>query len=312
MPPTLISGSAHVPLAEAIARELDVTLCPRTLERFPDGELHVEIESSLRGHDVYIVQPTSPPVEAHIFELLLLADACRRAGAARLTAVVPYFGYARQDRRSRGREPVSVRVVADLLQTAGFSRLVALDLHSRASEAIFAMPLEQLTAVPLLASTVAPWARDDVVVVAPDLGAVKLAQRYARLLGASVAIAHKQRVSPEGVRVVDIVGTVRDRQPLIVDDMVTTGGTIEAAARAVLEQGAVPKLVVAVTHSLLVGPAADRLAALPLSHVIVSNSVLQPPAPQLPRIVADVGPLLAEAIGRLHRDRTLADLVKHE
>jgi ribose-phosphate pyrophosphokinase len=312
MPPlTLVSGSANVPLGESVAGHLGLRLGMTSLHRFPDGELHVAVRDSLRGHDVYLIQPTTPPFEAHFLELLLLADACRRAGAVRLTAVVPYFGYARQDRRAGGREPVGARLVADLLATGGIHRLVALDLHSPTLEGFFAFPLEHLTAVPALAEAIGPAVADGVV-VAPDLGAVRLADRYARALNLPVAMVHKTRITGEEVVVRAVTGDVRDHAPVIVDDMISTGATIAAAVGALRDAGCRPDVIVVASHALLVGGAADRLRRLELRRLIVTDSVAMPSRPAgLPLEVVSVAPLLADAIRRLHEDHSLADLLVH-
>jgi ribose-phosphate pyrophosphokinase len=306
---TLISGSANPVLAEALAARLGRRLADRTLERFPDGELHVEIREDLRGHDVYLVQPTGPPVDAHLLELLLLADACRRGGAARVTAVVPYFGYARQDRRARAGEPVGGRVIADLMSLGGIARVVAVDLHTAALEGFLGVPLEHLSAIPLLVETLRPAVRPDTVVVAPDLGAVKLAERYARAFDRSVAIVHKTRLTGRDVAVRSLVGDVRDRAPLVVDDMISTGGTIEAAVRAVLAAGAVPEVTVAASHGLFVGPAADRLRGLAVGRFLVTDSVTLPGALPLSLEVAGLAPLLAEAVAGLHGEQPVGHLL---
>lgn len=193
----LIAGSANAPLAESIAHALDIPLSNRDIHRFPDGELRVEIQETVRGDDVYLIQPTGPPVEERLFELLLLADACRRAGAASVTAVVPYFGYARHDRRASGREAVGARLVADLIGAAGVNRVVALDLHVTSLEGFFPIPVEHLTAVPGLLEQVRGRVTGNGVVVAPDLGAAKLADRYASALQVPAAIVHKRRISGE-------------------------------------------------------------------------------------------------------------------
>lgn len=305
----LLAGTANPPLAAAIAECLGVPLADREASRFPDGEMHVEIGTSVRGCDVYLIQPTGPTAEEHIFQLLLLADACRRAGSARLTAVVPYFGYARQDRRATGREPVGARVVADLFATVGIGRTVAVDLHAPL-EGVFGRPLEHLTAIPVLAERLRVVGTAGRVVVAPDLGASKLAERYARLLDLPVAFVHKRRLSGEEVTVRDVTGEVKDRLPLVVDDMITTGGTVEAAVRAVLDAGARAEVVVAATHGLLVGKAVERLAALPVKRVVTSDSVLSSPG-SLPIERVSLASLLAEAISRLHGDRSLSDLIMY-
>jgi ribose-phosphate pyrophosphokinase len=259
---------------------------------------------------VYLLQPTCPPVDENLLELLLLADACRRAGAVQLTAVMPYFGYARQDRRSRGREPVGARVVADLINTSGIRRLVAVDLHSRSVESAFAMPLEHLSAVDILAEALRPSVRDNSVIVSPDLGAVKMAERYAALLSLPVAIIHKTRISGDQVKVQRIVGDVCDKEAIIIDDMVSTGGTIEQATKALLEAGCSASSVkVVTTHGLLVGAAAARLSQLPIEKVYVSDSVPAPRGFPLPIEVFSLAALIAETIRRLHRQEPVADLV---
>lgn len=307
---TLLAGTANQPLADAVGAALGVPLGAREASAFPDGELHVEIGTSVRGHDVYLLQPTHPIAETHLFQLLLLADACRRAGAARLTAVMPYLAYARQDRRGGGREPVGARVVADMLTQGGIHRVVAVDLHSPALEGVFTVPVEHLTAVPLIAAALPPLG-DRGVIVAPDLGAAKLAERYARLLGLPMALVHKRRVTGEQVTVRAVTGDVRGRSPLVVDDMITTGGTLEAAIGALLTAGSNPDVVVAASHGLFVGPALRRLAELPIRQAVVSDSVAAS-ADEGPRVRrVGLAPLLAEAIRRLHHDRSLGDLIVH-
>jgi ribose-phosphate pyrophosphokinase len=213
---TVIAGSANVPLAISIAHELGLKLGECTVQRFADGELHVEIEQSVRGHDVYVIQPTSRRPDEHIMELLFLADACRRAGAARLTAVVPYFGYARQDRRASGREAVGAGVIATVIEAAGFSRVIAIDLHASEIEGFFRIPLEHLSATRLLAEAIRTT--QDSVIVAPDLGAVKLAERYQGYLHLPVVVIHKARVSGSEVSLRSIIGDqVVNVAPLVAD-----------------------------------------------------------------------------------------------
>jgi ribose-phosphate pyrophosphokinase len=270
----LFSGSANLPLAEKIAETLGQRLGRRTLARFPDSELHVEIEETVRNANVYLIQPTGPPADTNLMELLFMADACRRAGAIHLTAIAPYFGYARQDRRASGRDSVGARLVADLIASAGLGRIVAVDLHSAALEGFFSVPLEHLSAVALLANAARDLVDNDGVIVAPDLGAVKLGERYAELLGLPMAIVHKIRLSGTAVKVRQVVGDVRDRKPVIIDDMISTGATIEAAARALLAAGCAPEITVIASHALNVGPANERLAALGVKHLVVTDSVI--------------------------------------
>lgn len=305
---TAIAGSANVPLATSIAHELGVELCGRKVQRFADGELHVEIEQSVRGHDVYVIGPTSHPVDEHVMELLFLADACRRAGAARLTAVVPYFGYARQDRRASGREAVGAGVIATLIETAGFSRIVVVDLHAPEIEGFFRIPLEHLSATRLLVEAVRR--SGDSVIVAPDLGAVKLAERYQAFLHLPVVVLHKTRITGSEVSLRSIIGDVKDRAPIIVDDMITTGGTIEAAVKGLLEAGCKPEVSVLATHAIFVGPALERLQALPIQQLIGTNSVEPRELPAHFQVV-NLAPVIAETIGRLNRDQSLAPLLAH-
>jgi ribose-phosphate pyrophosphokinase len=307
----LISGSAHPALATAIAARLGTPPAARILERFPDGELHVELRESVRGHQVFLLEPTCPPVEAHLFELLLLADACRRAGARRRVAVLPYFGYARQDRRAKGRDPIGARVVCDVLASGTINHVVVLDLHTRATEGFFAMPAEHLSAVPLLAEAIRKDVGDRAVMVAPDLGAVRLANRYGTALGCPVATIYKTRLSGRDVQVQQIVGDVGDRTPFIVDDMISTGGTVAAAVRALLAAGCRPDLTVVATHGVFADRAAETLRALPIGRLVTTDSVPLRPDLGLPVDVVSVAPLLADVIARLDRDESLGDLVSH-
>jgi ribose-phosphate pyrophosphokinase len=311
MPLTLVTGAANVPLAAAVAEQLEVPLARRLVQRFPDGELHVELQESVRGHDVYLLQSTSPPVEAHLMELWFLADACRRAGAGRLTAVVPYFGYARQDRRATGREPVGARLIADLMAASGLQRLVALDLHSPPLEGFFAMPVEHLSAVALLAAAVRPLLAPNTVVVAPDLGAVKLAERYARDLHLPMAIVDKERLTGEEVRVRRVVGRVEGCPVVVVDDMISTGGTVQAAIQALVAAGGAPEVTVVASHALFVGPAVERFRTLPIRRLLATDSVAAPAQLPFPVHGVSLAPLLAEAIRRLHHQQSLSDLILH-
>jgi ribose-phosphate pyrophosphokinase len=305
----IVAGSAHRALAEAVAGMLGLQLATCQVDRFPDGELRLRV-TCLRGADVYVIAPTGPAVNEHVVELLLLLDACRRSDAARVTAVVPYFGYARQDRRSRTGEPVGARVVSDALVTAGMQRLVIVEAHNPVLEAMCTVPVELLTAVPMLVTALASAVSREAVVVAPDLGAVRLAERYAALLDTSVAVVRKTRKSPTHVRAEELTGDVDGRLVIIVDDMISTGATIEAAARVLLDHGAAPEIVVAATHGLLIDPAAQRLAAVPLSALFVTDSLAQQETtPALPVQVHSIAPLLADAVGRLHRDQALDDLL---
>jgi ribose-phosphate pyrophosphokinase len=307
----ILSGSANPALAESIAQKLGVELVPLALERFPDSELHVEVQQSVRGHDVYVVNSSCSPVDEHIVELLFIADACARAGASRLTAVIPYCGYARQDRRAHGREAVGGRVMANLICAGGLQHVVAVDLHSAAMEAMFSIPLEHLTAVPILAEAVRPWIGAKTVVVAPDLGAVKLAERYGRTFHLPVVIVHKTRLSGSEVAVQSIIGEVKGRAILIVDDMISTGGTVEAAIKALLAAGCAADFMAVASHGLFAGPAVERFQKLPVRRVFVTDSVPAPSTAALPLETVSLAVLLAQAIDHLHHGRSLADLISH-
>lgn len=304
---TVFAGTANPDLASNISEALGIALGSATVRPFPDGELQVELNQSVRGHDVYLIESTSPPAEKHVLELALLADACHRAGAARVTGVVPYFGYARQDRRTSRRQALGARVLADMLSSGPIRRLIVADLHTPAVEGFFAAAVEHLSAVPLLADAVRPLVPDHSIVVAPDLGAVKLAEHYARLLELPLAIVHKTRVSGQEVSVRQIVGDVRDRSPILVDDMLSTGATIAASMTVLLAAGGRPDAIVAVSHGLFVERAEEILLPLPIQHIFTTDSVTQLPH-RLPVEVLSLGPLLAEAIRRLHGDESLGDL----
>jgi ribose-phosphate pyrophosphokinase len=300
-------GPASTRLGAEVCETLEMAPAAYECRRFPDGEMHIEITAAVAGCDVVLLQSTSPPVEQHLMELLLLADACRRAGAGRLTAVIPYLGYSRQDRRV-DRRSLGARVMAGLIATAGFDRLMLIDVHTSAIEGFFDIPLEHLTAVPLLARAAAPSMRENSVVVAPDLGAVKRAREYARLLDLPMAFIHKSRLSGEDVAAHGVIGDVRNRAPLVVDDMLSTGRTVEAAIDALRAAGAVEPISVAVTHALLVGRARAVLRELPIARLIVGDSVpIEPPAVRQLEVTS-LAPLVATAIRRASRDESLSDL----
>jgi ribose-phosphate pyrophosphokinase len=293
--PVVLAGAAHEHLAASVAEALDVRVGAYAVQRFPDGEMYVAVGPEIEGRDVVIVQPTGGATGEHLLELRLLADACRHARARSVTAVVPYMAYARQDHRTSPRQSLGMRVVADLF-AAEFARLVVVDMHASALETAFAVPLVHLSAAPLLAEAMRSTVRRSVV-VAPDLGAVKLAKTYASALNLPLAIVHKTRMSPTEVVAERVIGDVRGFEPLIVDDMISTGGTIATAADALLAQGCAPNVRAVATHGVLVQGAAERMLAHGVSELVISDTL---PAPQLPaairaRIVG-VAPLLAQAL----------------
>jgi ribose-phosphate pyrophosphokinase len=273
----------------------------RRIERFPDGEIDLEVAAEVAGRSVHLVQPTPAPVGESLLELLLLADACRRLGASRLTAVIPYLGYARADHRARERGALGGRVVADLIGTARFDALIAVDLHKPALEGFFAAPVRQLSAVPLLSLALIHRVPRDAVVVAADLGAARLAQRFGQALDLPVAVVHNIRLSLREVQVVRVVGDVRGRAALIVDDMIDTAATVTAAARTLLEAGCSRRVVIAAPHALLADPARERLRALPVEACLVTDSLGVAPSGIPALEVHSIAPLLATEIGRMER-----------
>jgi ribose-phosphate pyrophosphokinase len=303
----LVSGSGPAALASAVAAELGTELVPCEVERFPDGELR-PVVAEVRGDDVFVFRSTGPPVNEHVVELLLLLDACRRAGAQRITAVVPYFGYARQDRRSNVGEAVGSRVLVDAVASSGADRLLVVDPHTAALEAMSSIPCDMLTAARTVADAIAPSVSDDAVIVAPDLGAVKLAERYASLLGRPpVAVVRKTRVSGEEVLAHELMGNVEGRPAVIVDDMISTGRTIEAAMQLLQSHGAAPAPTIVATHGPLVAGAMERIAHLGPSGVYLTDTLPVEGAEKVR--VCTVRRLLADAIDRLTSDRPLDDLL---
>lgn len=303
----LFSGTSNPALAAAVAGELGRPLTPAEVERFPDGEVTVRLEEAVRGRDVFVVQPTSPPVDVNLVELLAFADASRRAGSARITAVIPYFGYARSDRRTGMREPIAARMVADLLEAVGVGHVVTVDAHTPQLAGFFRIPVDALSAVPRLARALRGHVGSDVVVVAPDAGRVDMAAAYAGLLDAPVAVLHKRRESGTETRVTRVVGDVRGRTCLLVDDMISTGGTLLGAVRALSEAGATG-FVAAATHGLLLEDAVDRLLGGGIREIFVSDTVAAP-HPEQPRLrIVETAPLLADAVARLASNGSFAGL----
>jgi ribose-phosphate pyrophosphokinase len=310
----LVAGTANPPLAAAVAAEIGVAPVTCAVERFPDGELAVRLEESVRGAEVFVLQPTAPPVNDHLVELLALADACRRAAAGRVTAVVPYFGYGRGDKRDGRRAPVMARLAADLLQGAGVEHVMVVDPHAAQIEGFFRVPVDTLGAAGVLCDALRDALPDDAVVVSPDLGGARRAADYGARLGRAVAICRKRRLAGDAVEVLQVIGDVRDRPCVIVDDMITTGGTVAECAAALARAGARPGVVVAATHGVLAPGAERRLADAGVRELVLTDTVAPhgaaraPEAARVPRRTVSVAPLIAEAIRRHVADRSLRDL----
>lgn len=292
----LLAGSASDELTHAVAQLLNAQVGCMAVERFPDGETTVCMDETVRARDVFIIQATSPPVNENVMILLGIIDACRRASAGRITAIIPYFGYARADKRGGRNEPIMARLVADLLETAGVDHVLLIDPHTFQMEGFFHAAIDSLTAVPLLCETMCKVLPGDLVVVSPDAGRVKMASEYGRLLKRPVAVLHKHRSSGTETEVTHLVGDVQGHPCLLIDDMISTGGTLEASMRALLKHGAAPKMFVAATHGLFLGKAAERLAADYVARVFITDTVQQthalPPTTQ----IVSVAPLIANAI----------------
>ncbi|MFQ5689944.1 MAG: ribose-phosphate diphosphokinase [Gemmatimonadota bacterium] len=308
-PLMLLSGTANRQLAEGIARELDQPLCDVDITRFADGEIFVRINENVRGRDVFLIQPTNPPAE-NILELLILIDAARRASAARITAVVPYFGYARADRKDQPRVPISAKLMANLITSAGADRLLSIDFHQHQLQGFFDIPVDHLYAAPVFMEHFLKLGVENLVVVATDVGAAKMARGYAKRLGADLAIVDKRRPGPNVVEVANVVGDVRGKRCLIPDDMIDTGGTLVNAIEIVREFGATEVYCVA-THALLSGPAVERLQRAGPREIVVSDtiSVSAEKREALGNLkVLSVANLLARAIESTHFNRSVSSL----
>jgi ribose-phosphate pyrophosphokinase len=306
----LFAGSAHPQLAEAIAQHLEIQPGKCHIQRFPDGETTVQLLETVRRKEVLLVQPTAPPVNDHLVELLAFIDTCRRSSAARITAIIPYFGYARADKRHGRREPVTASMVTMLLQSVGVDQVVTVDLHAPQIEGFFHVPVDNLTAVHPLCETLNTHLPADTVVVSPDAGRVKMTSRYAEQLDMPVAVLHKQRQSGTQTEVTHLVGDVQDRPCLIIDDMIATGGTLAESVEALLAAGARPEIRVAATHGLLLEGARENLSHRAISDVYVTDTIPQTSHRDWNHLhVVSVAPLIAEAIRRFLVHGQIRDLV---
>ncbi len=303
----LMAGTAYRPLAEEIAAQLNEPLCRVTIRRFADGEIFVKIDENVRGQDVFIVQPTSAPAE-NLLELLILIDAAKRASAARVTAVIPYFGYARQDRKDQPRVAISAKLMANLITTAGTDRVLGLDFHQHQLQGFFDIPVDHLYGAPILVQHYRQKEMYQPVVVAPDVGAAKMARGFAKRLDASLAIIDKRRPSANVAEVVNVVGEVDDRDCLLVDDMIDTAGTMTEGIMALRRLGA-RNVYACASHALLSGPAVDRLAASEVTEVAVTNTIQIPEERRFEKLkILSIAPLLAQAVRFTHSDQSVSSL----
>ncbi|MSP62291.1 MAG: ribose-phosphate pyrophosphokinase [Myxococcales bacterium] len=306
---TIFSGNAHRDLAEAICRCVEARPGAAEVTRFSDGEIYVEIGENVRGVNCFVVQPTCSPVNDNLLELLIMIDALKRASAGSIVAVMPYFGYARQDRKVKPRTPISAKLVADLVGAAGADRVVAIDLHAGQIQGFFNLPVDHLFAMPVMIDYLKSNTSKDSVIVSPDAGGVERARAYAKRLGSSLAIIDKRRSSPNVSEVMNIIGDVKGRDAIIVDDMIDTAGTLAQAAKGVMDAGA-RSVSACATHGVLSGPAISRIEASALTQVIVTDTIpLRPEAKACKKIVQlSVARLLGEAIKRIHHGDSISSL----
>ena len=305
----LFSGNANRPLAEEIAQHLRIRLGDVDVSRFSDGEVYVQINENVRGEDVFVIQPTCPPVNDTLMELLVMMDALKRASARRITAVLPYYGYGRQDRKVMPRVPITAKLVADLITTAGCHRLLAVDLHAGQIQGFFNIPVDHLFAAPpVIVDYLAKKDLQDLVLVSPDAGGVERARAIAKRLNAGLAIIDKRRDGPNVALFMYLIGDVKNKDVVVIDDMIDTAGTLIQAVEAVKREGARRVLACAV-HGVLSGPALKRIEESPLEEVIITNSVPLTPGKVSPKVhVLSVAPLLAEAIRRIHDEESVSTL----
>ncbi len=296
-------------LAEEIARFIGVELGKCTVTRFSDGEVQLNIEESIRGCDCYVIQSTSSPANEHLMELLIMIDALKRASAKTINVVMPYYGYARQDRKARAREPITAKLIANLLETAGATRVITLDLHAPQIQGFFDIPTDHLMAEPILSDYFAKKEfKGDIVIVSPDHGGVTRARKMSERLKAPIAIIDKRRPKPNVAEVMNIVGNIEGKIAILIDDIIDTAGTITLAANALIEQGAV-EVYACCTHAVLSGPAIERIQNSKIKELVVTNSIELPEEKRIPKIKQlSVAPLIGEAIIRVHEDQSVSTL----
>lgn len=304
----VLTGNSNPKLAEKICEVLGTDLVAAEVNSFNDGEIGVEIHQSVRGDHVFVIQPTCPPVNDNLMELLLLIDALKRASVREITAVVPYYGYARQDRKAKPRDPITAKLVSNLISEAGADRMLAIDLHARQIQGFFDIPVDNLVGAPILADYFKEKGLDDMIIVAPDIGGVKRARDFAEKLNTSIAIIDKRRPKANVSEVMNIIGDVKDKNVILVDDMIDTAGTITNAAQALKDKGA-KDIYATCSHPLFSGPAIERLEGSPISELVVTDTIALPPEKQLEKLtVLSVAPLVAEAIERVYDELSVSVL----
>ena len=311
----IFSGRANQPLAQEICDFLNLPLGKISLSDFPDGEIACKIDEDVRGRDVFLVQPTCPPVNKNLLELLIMMDSCKRASAARITAVLPYFGYARQDRKDEGRVPITAKLVANLITRAGADRALTMDMHAAQIQGFFDVPVDHLYGAPVLNRHFLQMQLDpsELVIVSPDEGSIKRALGHSKRLGGKLAIVDKRRSSAQETQQENIIGgPVQGLTALMFDDMISTAGSICGAARLVHEAGA-KQIFVAATHGVLCGPAIERLQAAPVDEIVITNTIPLSSDQTLDTMrVLSVAPILGEAIKRIHHNESISDIFRHE
>lgn len=308
---SLFCGSSNSALAHEVARYLGMDIGPMIRKRFADGELYIQIQESIRGCDVYLIQPCCNPVNDHFMELLIMVDACRRASARQITAVIPYYGYARADRKTAGRESITAKLVANLIVQAGANRVLAMDLHSAQIQGYFDIPFDHIYSTPVLLDYFATKDLSDIVIVSPDVGGVARARAFAKKLDdAPLAIIDKRRQSHNVAEVMNVIGDVKGKTAVLVDDMIDTAGTITEGAKLLREEGA-RQVYACATHAVFSGPAVSRLSSGVLEEVIVTNTIPIPEDHRFPQLtVLSVANLLGEAIWRIHEDTSVSSMFR--
>ncbi len=305
---SILTGNSNQQLAKSICRQLGVPLSNAIVDRFPEGEIRVQIQDNIRGKDVFIIQSTCSPPNDHLMELLILIDAARRASATRITAVLPFYGYARQDRKDKPRVPITAKLVANLLVSAGADRILALDLHAGQIQGFFDVPVDHLYSINVIVKYFLKKKLKNLVIVSPDVGGIKLARAYSKLLNAPLAIVDKRRESAVQTQVMSIIGDVNGRNVIIVDDLISTGSSIVQAINALKEKGCLD-VYAAIVHPILAGPAIERIQKSDLKELVVSDSIPIPREKMIKKItVLSVASLLGEAIERIHHNESVSFL----